>query len=84
MHRAKEYLHNVGEEILETMEGSAEKLTVQNVSMVADLCQDYKYICQFLEYYEECEEGKLHESMNGENGNGKSGKMGGGLFDHKK
>lgn len=49
MHRAKTFMHNLGEDILKGMEKVEKNITPAQLTMLASMAEDYNELCEFIE-----------------------------------
>jgi len=53
MHRATKFLEETGEEILKIMDKFADEISVKSLDYVAEMCENYNEICEFVRLHEE-------------------------------
>lgn len=59
MHRAKAFLDNLGEEILQGMERMDKKITPAQLTTLASMAEDYNELCKFVKHHSEHKMGKM-------------------------
>lgn len=63
MDRAKGFVHNLGEYILEQMLKHEKSLTPDKVTFIAAMCEDYNEICECIEFMGDHKDGSLYRMM---------------------
>jgi len=63
MDRAKGFVHNLGEYILEQMVKHEKTLTPDKVTFIAAMCEDYNEICECIAYMCDHKDGSLYHML---------------------